>query len=86
MLSFSETLEAKHIIVIVLALIFILKRAFAQKAFVIKYNTLISTVIIVALALFIAVEFWAEQQWIGFIAIGFAGIAILKAILDHFKK
>lgn len=86
MISFPETLEAKHIIVIVLAIIFILKRAFVNKPFVIKYNSLISTFLIITLALFIAIEFWAEQQWIGIIALGFAVLAIIKAILDTLKK
>ncbi|MBC8344335.1 MAG: hypothetical protein ISR55_05765 [Bacteroidetes bacterium] len=86
MLNFPETLEAKHVIIIALALIFILKRAFANRAFVIKYNSLISTFLIVALALFIAFEFWSDQQWIGFIALGFALLAIIKAVLDTMKK
>ncbi|MFC2114025.1 hypothetical protein ACFLRI_01605 [Bacteroidota bacterium] len=85
-MAFPDHFELKHYIVIAIAVLYILKRALANKPLVEKYNVLISTLLITALAIFIAVEFWTEQQWFGFIALGFAAIAIVKAVYDTFFK
>ena len=85
-MAFPEHLELKHYIVIAIAVLYILKRVLASKPFMIKYNVLISTLLITALAIFIATEFWTEQQWFGIIALAFAAIAIVKAVYDTFMK
>ena len=78
--------ETKHYLIIALGAVFLLKKIFEKKPFVKRYNMLISALIVAALAILIAVEFWSEKLYIGILAIGLGMFAILKLMLDAYRK
>ncbi|MEA3497249.1 MAG: hypothetical protein U9R42_14575 [Bacteroidota bacterium] len=78
--------DLKNITLIVLALIFVLKRVFAKHPIVVKYNSIITSIIIFALALIMVFMFWNENLYIGIFAVALGSIAIIKVVYDFSKK
>lgn len=86
MFQFPEHLEFKHIAIIVVFVIFVLKRILQNKPIVKENNLIISAFLIALLAILLAFEFWKDQLWIGFIVALLGFIAIGKMIWDKYRK
>jgi len=78
--------EPKHIIILVLATIFILKKIFADKPLVIKYNSIISGFVIISLAVLIFFEFKKTNMIFGIIALFLGMIALARILIDQIKN
>ncbi len=76
----------KYILIGLLAVAFILKRIYASHPFVKKNNPFISISIIFILAVWLAIEFYKTNIYIGIFAIVLALLAIAKVIADIAKK
>lgn len=76
----------KHFIVLAIALLFIIKKALANKPFVKRYNNLLTLFIVIVLATFIAIEFWQQNDYIFYGSIVLAGLASYFVISEELKK
>jgi len=81
-----QNLELKHYFLILVALLFIIKKVMANNSFIRKYNLFISSFLLFALAILITVEFWGEKTWL-VVVVMIMGIAVLfKVFYDILKK
>lgn len=79
-------LNTQQIILLVLILLFILKKIFSGQPIVRKYDLYISILLLGGLVILIAVDFWSKNILIGIIALLLGSGAILKILFDTTKR
>jgi|GEM_PF-1811161 len=81
----NQPMTWQKILLLLLVLLFLLKKLYANKPFVKKFNIYISMIVFSGLIVLIASEFWYKKMWLAIVLIIAAVLAMLKIISD-FKK
>ena len=81
-----QNLEPKHYIILFIAVLFIAKKAMVNQPFVKKYNLLISSLLLFALAVMISLEFWGDNKWVVVVVLLLGFVAVAKVLYDMLRK
>ena len=78
-------IEPKYILFAASLMLYLLKRIFSKKPFVIKYNNHIMLIVFLLLLAILILEFWKTKNYIIFAVIGMGLVAIIKVFYDMNK-